>query len=202
MKAYVRCADLEHALHAPLATTLSVICQVLPARVRPPFDRIAMLDRERTPGEHAFDRVELLDLLVVAHGLLCDPPPPIRKLRRIEIGPLPAADRVGVLRDWLAERVEVEVIYDLWRSTTHRPTIANHDVVRTTLGHRGRCLFVGWNPAQHELRRRAGAGGQRRFLARLGNAVDRERAAEPAAEVTLEDGLEVLVVPVDLDREG
>ena len=116
MKAYVRCGDVEYALVAPLSTILAAICDHLPARVRPPFERIVKLDRERAPGEHPFDRIELLELAASAHGLLCDPPIPIRKLRRIAVGPLPAAERVSELRDWLAARVESDVIYDLWRS--------------------------------------------------------------------------------------
>ena len=96
---------------------MTAICDHLPARVRPSFDRIAKLDREKTPGEHAFDRLELLELIVTAHGLLCDPPMPIRKLRRIAIGPLPAAEGIAELRDWLALCAQQEVIYDLWRSS-------------------------------------------------------------------------------------
>jgi hypothetical protein len=116
MKAYVRCGELEHALAAPIATVLSSICDHLGGRPRVTFERIAKLDRERTPGEHAFDRLELLELVVSAHGLLCDPPLPIRKLRRVAAGPLPAADRIAELRDWLHARAEAEAIYDLWRS--------------------------------------------------------------------------------------
>lgn len=120
MKAYLRCDACEHALAAPLSTVISAICDHLPSRVRQPFDRIARLDRERAPGEHTFDRLELVELVVVAHGLLLDPPLPIRKLRRIAVGPLPAAERIGVLRDWLLARGEPEVIYDLWRA--HQPS--------------------------------------------------------------------------------
>ncbi len=116
MKAYVRCGEVEHALIAPLGATLGTICDHLGGRSRSTFDRIAKLDRERTPGEHPFDRVELLELLVTAHDLLRDPPLPIRRLRRIASGPLPGADRVGVLRDWLSDRAESEAVYDLWKS--------------------------------------------------------------------------------------
>jgi hypothetical protein len=118
MKAYVRCGDGELALITPLAGAFGPICDHLPSRVRVLFDRIAKLDRERQRGEHVFERVELLELVVAAYDLLCDPPLPIRKLRRIGIGPMPAAGRIGELRDWLAARAEAEVIYDLWRSTT------------------------------------------------------------------------------------
>ena len=116
MKAYIRCGEVEHALHAPLGTTLSTICDHLNGRSRTTFERIAKLDRERAPGEHSFERVELLDLAISAHGLLIDPPIAIRKLRRLAVGPMPAADRIGELRDWLHARSDVVVIYDLWRS--------------------------------------------------------------------------------------
>ena len=125
MKAYVRCGDGEHALITPLAGAFGPICDHLPSRVRVLFDRIAKLDRERQRGEHVFERVDLLELVVAAYDLLCDPPTQIRKLRRIGIGPLPAAERIGELRDWLAARPEAEVIYDLWRSTT--PVIEEDD---------------------------------------------------------------------------
>ena len=95
---------------------MTAICDHLGGRSRATFDRIAKLDREKTPGEHAFDRLELLELIVTAHGLLCDPPLTIRKLRRIAVGPLPAAERIAELRDWLVVCVQSEVIYDLWRS--------------------------------------------------------------------------------------
>ena len=122
MKAYLRVGSVEHALVAPLSTSLSPICDHIPrgGRPRTTFDRIARLDRERTPGEHVFPRVELLELAISAHGLMCDPPVPIRKLRRLAVGPLPAADRIAELREWLAARVELEVVYDLWRSATPR----------------------------------------------------------------------------------
>lgn len=116
MKAYVRCGDGEHELIAPLGSAFKPISDHLPSRVRVPFDRIALLDRERTPGEHCFDRLELLELLIAAHELLRDPPSPIRKLRRVEVGPLPAADQIGELCAWLRARAEAEVVYDLWRS--------------------------------------------------------------------------------------
>lgn len=117
VKAYVRAGSVEHALVAPLGAVLSAICDHLGGRPRATFDRIAKLDRERTPGEHRFDRLELLELVITAHGLLCDPPVPIRKLRRLAVGPLPAADRVRELGDWLTACAEAEVIYDLWRSS-------------------------------------------------------------------------------------
>ncbi len=121
MKAYLRCGAVEHALHAPLATTLSAICDHLSGRPRTTFERIAKLDRERAPGEHSFERGELLELAISAHGLLCDPPLPVRKLRRLAVGPMPAADRIGELRDWLHARSDVVVIYDLWRSISPAP---------------------------------------------------------------------------------
>lgn len=120
MKAYVRCGDGEHALITPLGAAFGAVCDYLPARVRGSFDRIAKLDRERQRGEHVFERADLLELVVAAYDLLCDPPLPIRKLRRIGSGPMPAAERIGELRDWLSARAEGEVIYDLWRSTRGR----------------------------------------------------------------------------------
>ncbi len=122
MKAYVRAGEVEHALIAPLGAALNAICTHLGGRSRATFDRIAKLDRERAPGEHRFDRLELLELIVAAHGLLCDPPIPIRKLRRIAVGPLPAATQVAELRDWLAGCAHPEVIYDLWKSA--QPVVA------------------------------------------------------------------------------
>jgi hypothetical protein len=32
-------------------------------------------------------------------------------------GPLPTAERIGLLRDWLTTRAEAAVVYDLWRSS-------------------------------------------------------------------------------------
>ncbi|MBA2543691.1 MAG: hypothetical protein H0V17_28875 [Deltaproteobacteria bacterium] len=118
MKAFMRAAGGdEHALHGPLATSLGVVADHLGGRTRGTYDRIAKLDRERTPGEHAFDRVELLELMIGAHTLLCDPPEPVRKLRRLAAGPHPAARQIGELCDWLRACRDAEVIYDLWRST-------------------------------------------------------------------------------------
>lgn len=116
MKAYVRCGEVEHALVAPVSTVFGPICDHLGGRSRSTFERIAKLDRERTPGEHAFDRLELLELVLAAHSLLCDPPMPVRKLRRVAEGPLPSADRIGELCEWLRAQREAQVIYDLWRS--------------------------------------------------------------------------------------
>ncbi len=118
MKAYVRCGDGEHALITPLGAAFGAVCDYLPSRVRESFDRIAKLDRERERGEHVFERIVMLELVTAALELLADPPLPIRKLRRIGSGPMPAAERIAELRDWLAARAETEVIYDLWRSTT------------------------------------------------------------------------------------
>ncbi len=102
----------------PLGAAFGAVCDYLPTRVRGSFDRIAKLDRERERGEHVFERVDLLELVVAAYDLLCEPPLPIRKLRRIGSGPMPAAERIGQLRDFLATRADAQVIYDLWRSTT------------------------------------------------------------------------------------
>ncbi len=44
------------------------------------------------------------------------PPEKVRRMRRVPEGPLPTAGRIGLLRDWLTERPEQEVTYDLWRS--------------------------------------------------------------------------------------
>jgi hypothetical protein len=116
MKAYVRAGSVEHALHGPLGACLGTIADHLGGRAKTCFERIATIDRERTRGEHAFDRLELLELITLAYDLLRDPPVPIRKLRRLAVGPLPAAERIAVLRDWLHACREREVIYDLWRS--------------------------------------------------------------------------------------
>ena len=113
----MRADNDEHALHGPLASCLGVVAEHLGGRSRGTYDRIAKLDRERTPGEHAFDRHELLELLVTAHGLLCDPPSSVRKARRLAAGAHPAATRIGELCDWLRACSDAEVIYDLWRST-------------------------------------------------------------------------------------
>ena len=116
MKAYVRCGDVELALHGPLATTLGVVADHLPSRARATLDRIALIDRERTPGKHDFSRDEMLELVTSAHALLAEPPLPIRRVRRVMTGPLPSAERVAVLASWLREQCGDGVVYDLWSS--------------------------------------------------------------------------------------
>jgi hypothetical protein len=106
----------EHALHGPLTGCLAVVADHLGGSTRTTFDKMAKLDRERTPGEHAFDRRELLELVAMAHALLAAPPDKLRRLRRVPEGPLPTAERIGLLRDWLQVCCESVVIYDLWRS--------------------------------------------------------------------------------------
>jgi hypothetical protein len=116
MKAYLRAGDAEHALHEPLSRCLLAVADHLGSSVRVTFDRIAKLDRERTPGEHVFDRHEMLQLVAVAHALLAQPPDKVRRLRRVAEGPLPTAERIGLLRDWLQQCSQELVVYDLWRS--------------------------------------------------------------------------------------
>ncbi len=107
----------EHPLERPLAGTIGCVADHLGTRARGTFDRIAKLDRERTPGEHVFDRGELLELCAAAHALLVDPPAAVRRQRRVMEGPLPGADPIGALASWLGTCAEAVVIYDLWRST-------------------------------------------------------------------------------------
>jgi hypothetical protein len=118
MKAFVRApgGDCQHALHGPLSACIAPVADVLGGVARATFDKISKLDRERTPGEHVFDRHELLQLVAVAHALLAQPPDKVRRLRRVPEGPLPTAERIGLLRDWLQTVAEPEVVYDLWRS--------------------------------------------------------------------------------------
>ena len=104
-------------LHRPLAATLAAVADHLPGAARATLDRIARLDRERTPGTHAFEYLELVELIGCAYALLRDPPDPIRRTRRVPRGALPAAERVGILLDWLRERPCEAVVYDLWGST-------------------------------------------------------------------------------------
>jgi hypothetical protein len=121
MRAFVRAGQIEHALDRPLCMTLTSVAELLGGRPRATFDRIARLDRERTPGEHAFERIELLELVAAAHSLLADPPDKLRRVRRVLTGPLPAADGIGRLVAWLRERSDATVTYELWRSTVDPP---------------------------------------------------------------------------------
>jgi hypothetical protein len=113
VRAYVRCGDLELVLHGPLAPVLGAVAELLDHRARTTLARIALIDRERAPGCHAFDRGELLHLVASAHALLADPPAQVRRVRRVMTGPLPAADKIGELAVWLAAR-SGDVVYDLW----------------------------------------------------------------------------------------
>jgi len=115
MRAYFRAGGVEHALDKPLASLLACVRDHLGGATRATFERIVVLDRERAPGEHLFDRGELLALIAAAHGLLVDPPPAVRRQRRVREGALPAAEPIGALAVWLA-RVDTDVVYDLWRS--------------------------------------------------------------------------------------
>ena len=116
MKAYVRAGQLEHALDKPLCLTIGCVADHLGGRARQTFDRIARLDRERAPGEHAFERGELLELVVAAHALLGEPPDKVRRLRRVTSGRLHGADAIGELATWLRACRDETVVYDLWRS--------------------------------------------------------------------------------------
>lgn len=116
MKAFIRAGDAEHALSDPLSRCLLAVADHLGSSVRITFEKIAKLDRERTPGEHVIDRHELLQLVAVAHALLAQPPEKVRRVRRVPDGPLPTADRIGLLRDWLQTRPETDIVYDLWKS--------------------------------------------------------------------------------------
>lgn len=103
-------------LHGPLAGCLGVVADHLAGRARATFDRIATVDRDRARGQHVFDCEELLHLIATAHALLVEPPPTVRRIRRVPDGPLPAAERIGVLLVWLRERRHAErVAYDLWK---------------------------------------------------------------------------------------
>jgi hypothetical protein len=121
MRAFLRANRDEHALHGPLTACLAVVADHLGGPSRSTFDRMAKLDRERTPGEHVFDRRELLEMVAMAHALLAAPPDKLRRLRRVPEGPLPTAERIGLLRDWLQACCESVVIYDLWRSVLDQP---------------------------------------------------------------------------------
>jgi hypothetical protein len=114
MRAALRCGGAELELHGPIATTLAVIAGHLGARPKATLDRIARIDRERAPGDHRFERDELLALASAAHALLVDPPSPVRRARRLPDGPHPAAERVAALASWLHAQVGDTVIYDLW----------------------------------------------------------------------------------------
>jgi hypothetical protein len=118
MNAFLRAGNAEHALDRPLTQCLLAVADHLGSSVRVTFDRIAKLDRERTPGEHVFDRHELLSLVAVAHALLAQPPEKVRRVRRVPDGPLPTAERMALLRDWLQAQPASDVVYDLWRSST------------------------------------------------------------------------------------
>jgi len=117
VRAYFRAGGIEHALDRPIVALVSCIADHLNGRARTIYDRLAVLDRERTPGEHEIDRLELLELVTSAHALLADPPTAVRKLRRLPVGPHPAAAPIGELSVWLRARVEACVVYDLWRSS-------------------------------------------------------------------------------------
>lgn len=118
MRAFVRCGELELALHGPLAACLGVVADLLDARSRTTLDRIALIDRERAPGHHRFERIELLHLAATAHALLVSPPDRVRRLRRVMTGPLPTAERIGTLVTWLRDQCGDAVVYDLWTSST------------------------------------------------------------------------------------
>lgn len=120
MRAFVRIATDELALQGPLSTCLRVVADHLAAPARTTLDRIALIDRDRAPGNHAFDCDEFLQLILSAYALLGDPPAALRKARRVPDGPLPAAERIGVLVSWVRERRAgaSSVIYDLWSSTS------------------------------------------------------------------------------------
>ncbi|MEO8706901.1 MAG: hypothetical protein ABI867_43140 [Kofleriaceae bacterium] len=121
MRAFIR-IDLEvHELHGPLAKSLDCVAAHLPGATRDTLERLARLDRERTPGEHPFSCLELLELVAAAHGLLADPPVAVRKARRVPEGPMPAADRIGELCSWLRERRRHgDAVYDLYSSTSSK----------------------------------------------------------------------------------
>ena len=116
MRAYVSIGADVIELRGPLAMTLAVVAAHLPVPARATLERIARLDRERTPGEHELDRAELLELIAAAHALLADPPASVRKQRRLATGSLPGTDAIHALAGWLATCGSTVVIYDLWRS--------------------------------------------------------------------------------------
>jgi hypothetical protein len=118
MKAFVRAGDTEHALHGPLSQCLLAVSDHLGSGVRSRSSFAIRSNVTRTPGEHVFDRHELLQLVAVAHALLAQPPEKVRRMRRVPEGPLPTAERIGLFRDWLTSQPGAEVIYDLWRSST------------------------------------------------------------------------------------
>jgi hypothetical protein len=121
VRAYVSIGTDVHELHGPLATCLRCIAEHLPGSTRETLARIALLDRDRTPGKHAFACGEFFELVAAAHGLLADPPVVVRKARRVPEGPMPAAERIGVLVAWLRDRRgHPTVVYDLYSSTSSK----------------------------------------------------------------------------------
>lgn len=116
MRAFVRIDLREHVLHGPLATCFGCVADHLGGRARETFERIARIDRERAPGTHVFDYADFVQLVGAAHMLLSEPPPVVRRARRVLAGPLPAAERIGLLLAWLHEGGGDHVVYDLWQS--------------------------------------------------------------------------------------
>jgi hypothetical protein len=129
MRAFIRIAGLDAApdeleLHGPLTGCIGVVADHLGGRARATFDRIATLDRDRARGEHAFDCEELLHLIATAHALLVEPPRAVRRHRRVPTGPLPSAERIGLVVVWLRSRRDraEQVAYDLWGVARAEPS--------------------------------------------------------------------------------
>jgi hypothetical protein len=115
VQAYLRHAVREHVLSGPLGAQLSSLSGHLDGRARATLDVVARIDRERTRGGHAFERVEIVHLLVTAHGLFADPPAALRQARRLADGPHPAARAFGDTVAWLRECLDAHpIVYDLY----------------------------------------------------------------------------------------